>query len=177
MTEKWLPIEIFDGEYEVSNIGRIRRSDSKHLLIPQVSKSGHLRVELSNQGFRKKMYVHRLVACSFIGDRSSEKLMVCHNDGNPQNNHVENLRWATASENQKDKVIHGRCRDANKTECLRGHSFIKENLTASSVRIGKRKCSSCIKARAYLRYHNPEYSEEDLQSLSDEYFNKIKGDN
>jgi DNA invertase Pin-like site-specific DNA recombinase len=32
---------------------------------------------------------------------------VAHNDGNPRNNHISNLRWATAKENLADRHIHG----------------------------------------------------------------------
>jgi hypothetical protein len=31
----------------------------------------------------------------------------CHNDGNPSNNRLTNLRWDTRSENQRDRVRHG----------------------------------------------------------------------
>jgi hypothetical protein len=31
----------------------------------------------------------------------------CHNDGNPNNNHLSNLRWDTSKNNHADKVRHG----------------------------------------------------------------------
>jgi hypothetical protein len=31
----------------------------------------------------------------------------CHNDGNPLNNNLENLRWDTRSGNQSDRIKHG----------------------------------------------------------------------
>jgi len=35
-------------------------------------------------------------------------MQCCHNDGNPANNRVENLRWDTVSSNANDRVRHGR---------------------------------------------------------------------
>jgi len=43
---------------------------------------------------------------SFVGP-CPEGMECCHNDGNPSNNFVENLRWDTRSNNQKDRESHG----------------------------------------------------------------------
>ena len=51
------------------------------------------------------MKVHRLVLLAFIGEASS---MCCHEDGNPLNNHLSNLRYGTAQDNADDRSRHGR---------------------------------------------------------------------
>lgn len=50
--------------------------------------------------------VHALVLNAFVGPRP--KGMQCrHLDGNPDNNHISNLVWGTARENQIDRRRHG----------------------------------------------------------------------
>lgn len=51
---------------------------------------------------RKTVPVHRLVAEAFIPNPYN-KPTVDHIDRNPQNNHVENLRWATYREQSKNQ--------------------------------------------------------------------------
>lgn len=53
-----------------------------------------------------RRYVHRLVAEIATGFLPSE-LEVCHNDGDPLNNSVSNLRWDDRKGNHADKVRHG----------------------------------------------------------------------
>jgi hypothetical protein len=48
-----------------------------------------------------------LLALAFLGEPPSARHQVAHNDGNPRNNHLSNLRWATPSENSMDRRLHG----------------------------------------------------------------------
>jgi hypothetical protein len=43
---------------------------------------------------------------SFVGP-CPDGLEVCHNDGNPENNKLSNLRYGTQSSNQIDRIMHG----------------------------------------------------------------------
>lgn len=50
--------------------------------------------------------MHILVLTTFVGPCPSG--MECrHIDGNPANNHKDNLAWGTRSENSQDKLLHG----------------------------------------------------------------------
>ncbi len=64
---------------------------------------GYLTLGLKGTYFR----AHRLVAEAFLSNPEN-KPYVCHKDGNPLNNNVENLYWGTAKENSADTLRHGR---------------------------------------------------------------------
>lgn len=110
--EQWLPIKGYEGLYEVSNIGRIRRTDcyktrtNDGILIP-ANRKGYLMVHLSRNSVRRKFNIHRLVALAFIPNPDRNRWQVAHNNGNPFDNRVENLRWATVLENSTDRYRHG----------------------------------------------------------------------
>lgn len=56
----------------------------------------------------KTLLVHRAVALAFLGEPlSDEQSCVAHFDGDPGNNHVSNLRWASYEENWEDRRRHG----------------------------------------------------------------------
>lgn len=59
---------------------------------------GYLYVDLYKNGKRKRFYIHRLVAETFIPNPEN-KPYINHIDGNPKNNNVSNLEWCTPLEN------------------------------------------------------------------------------
>ncbi len=69
--------------------------------------NGYLKFCYHKDGIRTTMYVHCFVAKIFLGDKSDQGLEVCHYDGNPLNNSLENLRWGTQKENSADRDRHG----------------------------------------------------------------------
>lgn len=87
---------------EVSRCGKIRSAKSGRILKPWAHRSGHLYVRSSKQ-MGKSLQVHRLVALAFIGD-CPENMECCHKDGNPMNNHVDNLEWGCRSKNIRDYI-------------------------------------------------------------------------
>lgn len=106
--EQWRAVADFPS-YEVSSWGRVRWRGRRHLSPTRVL--GYSRVCLSEKNRQSSRMVHRLVAAAFLGPPPFSGAVVAHNDGAPTNNRVENLRWASALENQRDRVRHGtRCR-------------------------------------------------------------------
>lgn len=97
--EIWVDIPEYEGLYEVSSLGRIRKGERIKKL--NVDHKGYLCVWLSKRSQMKCFKVHRLVASAFISNPQNKKT-VNHKDGNKQNNGVANLEWATHSEN----IIH-----------------------------------------------------------------------
>lgn len=72
-------------------------------LRPQPTKKGYLKVAIGN---RHKRLVHRLVLEAFVGIRP-DGTMCCHDNGDPSDNRLANLRWGTNKENCADKIAHG----------------------------------------------------------------------
>ncbi len=93
--------------------------------------------------------IHHLVAETFIGPRP-EGAWVLHNNGDPEDNRPENLRYGTAAENTADSVKHGTHANTRKTHCRNGHEFSAEN-TYFTVNGSHRQCRTCIAAKSARR--------------------------
>jgi hypothetical protein len=61
---------------------------------------------MSDLGVKKRVMVHTVVLTIFFSPRISE-MVACHNDGNPANNNISNLRWDTIKANIEDERRHG----------------------------------------------------------------------
>ncbi|MFV8266502.1 NUMOD4 motif-containing HNH endonuclease [Mycolicibacterium peregrinum] len=159
--EQWRPVIGFEGLYEVSDQGRVRslgqfargshgsqRFVRGRVLRPAPSKTGHLTVALGRGGGTK--LVHALVAEAFIGPRPAG-MDVCHGNGVPSDNRVDNLRYGTRSENHFDRVAHGNHYQANKTHCIHGHEFTPENTYVQ--RGNNRGCRACKNKSERQRYY------------------------
>jgi len=117
--KRWKDINGFPG-YRISDHGEVYSSPRTFtrnghkvrlpgkLLKPRALDRGHLYVNLRVNNKSTSTYIHRLVAMHFIGPQPDGKLHVAHWDGDASNNHVSNLRWASAAENNADSVRLGR---------------------------------------------------------------------
>ena len=128
MKEIWKDIENYEGYYQISNLGRVKslnrtvkRSDGRveyrkgTLMKTRISNSNKAKnknasdresITLNKDGNTKYHLIHRLVAKAFIPNPENKKT-VNHIDGNPLNNIVTNLEWATYSENVKHAYDNG----------------------------------------------------------------------
>ena len=104
-------IDGFDRHY-VTRTGKVfKRFGNGKLkeMKPYVNRYGYFAIRLiNNEGVRKHMYVHRLVAMAFIPNPMN-KPQVNHMNMWRFSNHVDNLEWCTAKENiahaRANKVI------------------------------------------------------------------------
>ena len=119
MQEIWKDIKGHEGYYQVSNKGRIRSVDRKakigngntrtvkgRIMKTDLSNSGYLRVCGCRDCKKFKIDVHRAVAEAFIPN-PEDNPQTNHKDGVKTNNHVDNLEWATRSENQRHAFKNG----------------------------------------------------------------------
>lgn len=141
--ETWVTAIDFP-EYEVSDAGRVRRVVSARgaslgAILKTYDSNGYRKVTLTAGDRKRKVSVHRLVLESFVG-KPTEKLDCCHSNGIRFDNRLENLRWASRSDNMADAKRHGTAAIGEKN----GQSILKEadvirirELKASGLPVGK----------------------------------------
>ena len=91
---------ILDGQltpYYITDDGRLYNEKTDNWYQGQIS-GGYLMYDLRFGKIRKNAFAHRLVAESFIPNPDNLPI-VNHKDGNKLNNTIDNLEWATYSEN------------------------------------------------------------------------------
>lgn len=159
--EEWRAVLGYEGQYEVSNRGQVRSLDRiitfpdgryrrarGRILKPWTLKRiGHQCVGLAG---KSRALVHVLVLEAFVGPRP-DGLVACHNNGIADDNRVENLRWDTYAENNKDLVRHGTHWQTQKTHCPRGHEYDVKNTRVYQYKGSTlRYCRACavINSRA-----------------------------
>lgn len=101
MKEEWRDVIGYEGEYMISNKGRVmslKDNGKPAILKTFLGERGYPRINLMRNGHLKQVFVHRLVAQSFIGE-IDEEMVVNHKDGNKENNWLDNLEIVTQSEN------------------------------------------------------------------------------
>jgi hypothetical protein len=115
MFEEWKSIESFEGIYEVSNLGRVRRIDPRWasnvdgLMGTNILPNGYVQVHLRRPGKKRvNAYVHRLVAKAFVPNPNGLPEVNHQNeDGDKTRNRWDNLEWTTRSGNNihKNRVL------------------------------------------------------------------------
>lgn len=153
MVEEWKDIKGYEGYYQISNLGRVKRlkgspkCKNDRILRGGLTTNGYEFVYLSKEGIHISKRIHRLVLENFYPVEGMENLQVNHIDENRTNNCLTNLEWATRSENLnyghraenygKSRGKRVKCVETNKEYyCLReaerqtriGHSHISDSI-------------------------------------------------
>lgn len=110
MLEIWLDVVGYEGLYQISNAGRVRsfvRCKKGRMLRPTRHKTRGAHIILCKNSDHRTKKIHHLVLEAFIGPKPGG--MECaHWDDDPlNNNNLDNLRWATPTENREDSRRNG----------------------------------------------------------------------
>lgn len=104
MLEIWKDVKNYEGEYQVSNTGKVRSLNYNYLgqvreLKQTLSNKGYCKVVLHRpKGTQRHFSVHRLVAEAFIPNPDNLP-QVNHKDECKTNNCVDNLEWCDCKYN------------------------------------------------------------------------------
>lgn len=159
---QWRPIPEWEGLYEVSDDGLVktlpratvsyggrvwRRGITTRRGTP--NDSGHRNVTLRHGSRSQTVGVHRLVLLAFVGP-APIGTEACHNNGDPDDNRLANLRWDSRSANVLDRVKHGVHPLAQRDTCAAGHDYTPENTRL--INDGRaRVCRACQRQWAARR--------------------------
>lgn len=121
--EIWKDISGYEGLYQVSNLGRVKRlagisikgKDIKERILTVSNHKGYLMITLYKDKKQKTYRIHRLVAEAFIPNPDN-KPEVDHINTIRDDNRVENLRWVTKSENMSNPITKERSSEVRSGE-------------------------------------------------------------
>ena len=124
MREEWRPVKNYEGLYEVSNLGKVKRLE-RHITCSNGTKRhlreklfsckpnkylGYVNVVLTKKGIKTAHTIHRLVAELFV-DNPNNFNVVNHLDEDRANNKAENLEWTTHAKNLSHNGAYQRGRE------------------------------------------------------------------
>ena len=88
------------SNYTISQNGIVINTKTGQTKTAWLCQNGYLYLDLFNDGYCKKVPLHRILAIAFLPN-PEKKRTVNHIDGNKLNNSLTNLEWATDSENMQ----------------------------------------------------------------------------
>lgn len=150
MEEVWKDIKGYERLYQISNFGNVRSLDrvfyqknpwgfcstfkyKGRKISPTTNRNGYYYVDLTNRQKRKRFYVHRLVAESFI-PKDCNRPHINHKDLNKKNNNVENLEWCSREENMRHAVKNNAIKYKSKeVRCIETGKIFKSVSAASKI--------------------------------------------
>lgn len=154
MKEKWRDIRNYEGIYQVSTLGRVKRIDKKSARLKEgcyLKLSDHYKGYLTVKLLEKRFFVHKLVAQAFIGDRQVG-CQINHKDCDKTNNVPSNLEYVTQKQNMthaKKNGLRPSCKGKNNPFYGKKHS--EESLKKMKSKIFSKKTREKMSSSAKIR--------------------------
>jgi len=112
--EEWRPVRRFEGVYEISNWGRLRRPvtvrghHAGDFVRGSLRSDGYINVALAWRVLRRQVLLHQIVAEAFLGPRPAPNMQVNHRhkDGNRARCWSTNLEYLSSGANNADQRRH-----------------------------------------------------------------------
>ena len=161
-------------DYFIDEYGNVYSLKTHKYLSQEKGKDGYYYVQLCENGKRKRVSVHRLVAETFI-DNPCNFPMVNHKDENRENNKVNNLEWCT--EKYNTNYGNARVKQARAVSkavvCIEtGKVFSSQKEAGQIMGITHQHICDCCKGKKqtcggyHWRYATKEESEQALRELN-----------
>ena len=133
---------IIPGLYQVSDMGRLRKSKNKKILrISPSKRSGYCRIGLTKSNDRKWFAVHRLVAFMFLpypqdllDNLEINQVQINHLNEIKHDNRASNLSWVSAKDN---------CNHGTRNERMKDKLTGRERTEEHSKHISEAKKGKC----------------------------------
>lgn len=135
MKEIWKDIKGYDGLYQISNLGNVKKIKNKKYNINKKEveekeinkyisigkhKLGYKYVKLTDKnGIRKNLFLHRIIAETFVENPNNFNI-INHKDGDKSNNNINNLEWTTQKDNVNHAWKNGLCENVRKVCAING---------------------------------------------------------
>ena len=153
MKEIYKDIQGYEGKYQISNLGNVYSLITNKILKPRLTLDGYYQVDLCKNGVKKHLYIHRLVAQSFLDNPKNYKI-VNHKDENSMNNIVSNLEWCNSTYNNNYGNCKRKISEANSIKINQydmDGNFIKQWLGINNIerclKINKGNIWMCCKGK------------------------------
>jgi hypothetical protein len=127
MEIEFIDIIDYEGLYKINKLGEVLNKRNK-IMKSKNGKNGYMQITLSKNGNSKTFHIHRLLGIHFIENNDPiNKIQIDHIDRNKLNNNLDNLRWTTLKENQKNKNRNGGIYLRNDNYSWKGIYYYYEN--------------------------------------------------
>lgn len=170
--EIWKDVEGYDGDYLVSNFGKVKsfKKNKESILKKCKNSNGYYFVNLFKNNIQKKIYIHRLVGKEFIPNPEN-KPEINHLNADKSNNQVSNLEWVTPKQNIQHAWQTGLMENTRKAVKNAWKTGLMENTRKNIIKayeaikipIYSKKLDmrfeSCTEAAIYLQTHYFENAE------------------